>query len=123
MLPFSRKQYEDWFYTSFRAYNVKCFSMDINFKHRRTIKVVKIELVKHALFQVGNIGVANMSGSVRMFMHYPRQLLRTAAIYDTTIGNASTSIPGMQFNIHNMEVSTSVYICADKFSLYSKLLL
>ena len=88
--------------------------MDINFKHRRTIKEVKIELLKHRFLQVGNPEVANISGSVRMFMHYPRQLLRTAAIYDTTIGNASTSIPGMQFNIHNMEVSTSVCICADQ---------
>ena len=115
MLPFSRKQYEDWFYTSFRAYNVKCFSMDINFKHRRTINMVKIELFKNTFLQVGDPEVANISGSVRMFMHYPRQLLRTAAIYDEKIGNESISIPEMRFNIHNMEVSKSVYIFAHKY--------
>ena len=86
--------------------------MDINFVHNKNIKDVQILIKNDALLQSPvNLNAENNSnwdgkgiGSLKIFMHYPRQLLRTAAIHENFFTNSSLGLKGMRFTLKNMEV-------------------
>ena len=49
------------------------------------------------------------AGRFQLFMHYPRQLLRTAAIHDEAIMGSNSSLTGTKFTLKQMEVQSLFY--------------
>jgi hypothetical protein len=91
--------------------------MDINFIHHKTIKTVQILIRNDDFLQSpvnlnaenNNIWDGKGIGSLKFFMHYPRQLLRTAAIHEKFFTNSSLQLKGMRFTLKNMEVFLNEY--------------
>ena len=107
----NRDPIKDYFYVSFRGPNTKCFSMDINYNRYKMIKRIQILIRNDDLIQnietndgKSEIGDLQKPGRFQLFMHYPRQLLRTAAIHDEAIVGSNSSLTGTKFTLKQMEV-------------------
>ena len=107
----NRDPIKDYFYVSFRGANTKCFSMDINYNRYKMIKRIQILIRNDDLIRnietndgKGEIVELQKTGRFQLFMHYPRQLLRTAAIHDEAIVGSNSSLTGTKFTLKQMEV-------------------
>ena len=85
--------------------------MDINYDPLTMIKKIQLVLRNDNLVQTmasnennnEYIGMEN-SRRFQLFMHYPRQLLRTAAIHDESILDINSTLTGTRFTLKQMEV-------------------
>lgn len=85
--------------------------MDINYNRYKMIKRIQILIRNNDLIQniETNDGESESddlqkTGRFQLFMHYPRQLLRTAAIHDEAIVGSNSSLTGTKFTLKQMEV-------------------
>ena len=84
--------------------------MDINFIRQKKIKKVQILMQKHNFFQSTipeyehNMNDEKEEKALRLFMHYPMQLLRTASVHEQFFSNSTSALTGMKFTLRNMEV-------------------
>ena len=85
--------------------------MDINYNRYKMIKRIQILIRNDDLIRnietndgKGEIVELQKTGRFQLFMHYPTQLLRTAAIHDEAIVGSNSSLTGTKFTLKQMEV-------------------
>ena len=85
--------------------------MDINYNRNKMIKKIQILIRYEDLIQTIASNDENnekddvkRAGRFQLFMHYPRQLLRTAAIHDEAIVGVNSTLTGTKFTLKQMEV-------------------
>ena len=87
--------------------------MDINYDPSTMIKKIQLLIINENLVQTmasnenKNVGIENPR-RFQLFMHYPRQLLRTAAIHDEPILGINSTLTGMKFTLKQMEVTLKI---------------
>ena len=89
--------------------------MDINYDPSTMIKKIQLLIRNDDLVQTmasndndnEYVGTEN-SRRFQLFMHYPRQLLRTAAIHDEPILGKNSTLTGTKFTLKQMEVTLKI---------------
>ena len=87
--------------------------MDINYDPSTMIKKIQLLIRNDDLVQTmatNDDEYAGLENSRRfqLFMHYPRQLLRTAAIHDEPILGINSTLTGTKFTLKQMEVTLKI---------------
>lgn len=86
--------------------------MDMNFDQYKMIKSVQILIRNDDLIQTMSCNEEldkkderKSLGDFELFMHYPRQLLRTASIHKEAITGSNFTLKGQRFTLKTMEVT------------------
>ena len=84
--------------------------MDMNFDQYKMIKSVQILIRNDNLIEASTTNDEEKNGkksvgSFKLFMHYPWQLLRTAAIYGEATVGTNFTLKGQRFTLKTMEVA------------------
>ena len=86
--------------------------MDMNFDQYKMIKSVQILIRNNDLIQTMSYNEEldtnderENVGEFELFMHYPRQLLRTASIHREAITGSNFTLKGQRFTLKTMEVT------------------